>query len=172
MTVEQLTPGQTFRVDLGQHGHLDYRLIYKTQGGAYVENMKKIKKIIKHTNPLVDLTGESTIATEIESASGRTTIALGTRCELLDEFTDFSVDDLVGPVRRVDTAMNAGGGKRELNPATKRGQVVAMLRAGRTVAAVCEKLSIKKSCCMSHMSDARKFNGVQYEVHDGEVTVR
>ena len=168
MQVSQLAPGSAFRVDLGPSGHIDYRLVYKTNCGAYVEYMKKTKKKIKHADPLADLTGEETTTTEIEAAAGATTISLGTECEPLVEEID--IDDLVGDAPRKARAKTTGG-KRELKPATKRGQVVAMLSAGKTVSHVCEKLGIKRTCCMSHLSDARKFNGVTYEVSGEKVKV-
>lgn len=181
MHASQLNPGDEFRVDFGGFGHADYRLIYVNQSRAYVEPlMKNKKKIVKFD----DLLGD--VVAEFESSSGAVNIAPSTEVTLLA--VDF--DDLLGPMpgNIVDNGVNIrksrasyGGlqthpiptdGLRPLAPDTKRGQVVNMLAAGRTVSAVCEALGIKRSCCMSHLSDARKFCGVAYEVDGEKVRVK
>lgn len=168
MTVSRLRSGDTFRVDLGSNaGYIDYRLIYVNDCRAYVEPLMRRKKTISVDHS--DLTGLPVV--EFESASGRVNISPGTECTVLEEDVDLvgprdDDDDLTGPLVKSKKTKKVIG-TRPLDPTTKRGQVVAMLAAGKTVMAVCDKLNIKRSCALSHMSDARKFNGVAY-VTDGD----
>ena len=192
MTVSQLNIGDTFRINFNKYDpneYLDYRLIFMNQNRAFVEPLGS-----KRSNKV---TREDGSTAEWESPRGRHNITIGAPCTLLraaseDDMNDLidgnGLDDLLGDnpedvgmmdllgelpkPKRTKNKPKTADGKRELDPQTKRGQVVAMFRAGKTPEQVCEKLSIKRSCAMSHLSDARKYNGVQYEVSGGKVRIK
>lgn len=170
MLVSQLLPGQPFRVTLAPGDYLDYKLIHCNDCRAHVEPLGRVRKTIMRKEEFDDLLGGAPLA-EFDTHGGRVNIAPGTVCTLLNAPDD--LDDLFGLgvtvtiTKQLRPAL-VPSSLRALDPKTKRGQVVAMLAAGKKVPAVCAALGIKRSCALSHMSDARKFNGVQYET-DGDV---
>ncbi len=174
LVVSQLNPGQKFRTGGLLAGwpeepgfYWDYKLIYATQHRAYVEPLMKRKTRINED-------------VEFESGSGRVNISSSVPCIPLD---DDGEEDLFGPrtaeqleaaprtktVRALASAKPLGSAP--LNPATKRGKLVDMFLKGYTVSRVCEELGIKRGCAMSHLSDARKFNGVAYELNGEKVKI-
>lgn len=175
--IRSLMPGDRFSIDLGVGGQLHYRLIYCNESRAYVEPARRDKRQITDA--------KGSVLAEFEDRNGRVNISPMTEVIKMDaEYEEF---DLAGDPVEIDTfdltgdpadalghrkrAKSAPGTLRALDPATKRGQVVAMFKVGKTTAQVCDKLNIKKSCALSHMSDARKYNGVQYEARNGKVRV-
>lgn len=170
-TVSQLSPGQAFRVDLGPAGHLDYVLMYSNNCRARVKSMARTKRTITRRDDLSDLTGEApAVVAQFDAPGAETDISPGTECAPLEvaERSD-DIDDLLGtaPAPRAARKAATPGATRPLDPATKRGRVVGMLAAGKTFQQVCAELGINRGCALSHLSDARKFNGVQYAV-DGD----
>ena len=177
MTVEQIEDGRAFRVSLGPYGHIDYRLVYKTQCGAYVENMRKTKKTIKHADPLADLTGESTTTTEIESASGKTTISLGTECEPLPDDDSAGIAqnalDLIGKTPsekkprqpRGDRHFDPKPQERPVREGTKRAEMIA-LTAGKKmdIKKVMAKFSMERNLVIAHVHEFWNCHGYGYHL--------
>lgn len=183
--VSQLSPGQVFRVTLLPGQHVDYRLLRVSPSRAYVEPLARSRQSIRKKDEFSDLTGRDEIVTEFDSTRGRHNISAGTECIILDEDGD---EDLAGPRRTpVDTISRTAVvnkmlgtsrkkapkplGSQPLNPDTKRGKLVAMFSKNKTIAQVCEALGINRGCAMSHLSDSRKFNGVQYEIAGEKVKI-
>ena len=176
MTVEQIEDGRAFRVSLGPYGHIDYRLVYKTQCGAYVENMRKTKKTIKHADPLADLTGESTTTTEIESASGKTTISLGTECEpLLDGDLPGNIVDngANGPAPvgkkprqpRGDRHFDPKAQERPVRDGTKRAEMIALTVGKKMdIKKVMAKFSMERNLVIAHVHEFWNCHGYGYHL--------
>lgn len=189
-TVSSLNAGDEFQIDLGPNDPpLKYRLIYSNQCRAYVEPIGAKRHNI--------ITRQDGTTAEWDSPRGRVNISPGTLVDAIlrrasedttmDDLIDGGMDDLLGlssednmddllgelpKARGKKRAPKTTDGKRELDPSTKRGQVVALFRSGKTAEQVCDKLGIKRSCAFSHLSDARKYNGVEYEVSGGKVRIK
>ncbi len=168
MVVRQLNPGQEFRINLGPYGNLEYRLLYANECRAYVEPLKKVRRTV--------VTSDLMETAEFETSAGRINIAPTTECEMIDS----ELEEMMG--KRKAQAPPAGKTKTEkaprqpsgplgskpLNPDTKRGKIIAMLKDGKTIDAAAKAVDVNRGCLMSHLSDARKFNGIEHSKLDGD----
>lgn len=63
-------------------------------------------------------------------------------------------------------------GVRPMTVGTKRARIVEAASKGMKIPQIMTEFSITRSCALSHLNDAQKFNGVGYKLHnDGSVTI-
>ena len=181
LAVRRLGIGDTFRVNLGPHGHIDYRLLFKNDCRAYVKPLERKTRQIK--------SAEGVLA-EFEKPGDPINISPETQVTLLEKQMDEDLiggdefDDLIGdaparPKVAVAPRASAKNGKpaaakllKSCKPETKRGRLLALMVAGeQRFSALEKKMEMKRNEIITYCSEMNRDYGIGYTVGENLVTI-
>ncbi len=167
VSVGSLRPGTAFRVDLGRHGNLDYRLIRANDCRAWVEPLVGGQRQIKNS--------EGEVMAEFEDRSGRCNIAPATRCTVLEGVPVMTNFEEKQRSRRGERHYDAQPAGKPVRPNTKRAKMLEMLLddpTGQTdINSIMLAFDMDRNLVVAHVHEMHVQHGYGYSVVGDTITI-
>jgi len=162
--VSKLKPGDAFRVDMGSHNPLDYRLIRVNNCRAYVEPLRRQKQI--------DILEDS--------PGGRVNISPNCECEQIDEELETIMKSATMAKETTTKTTKAtvtkrrshdpGKQERPIREGTVRAKLLAALESGNVnIPKLMKELDMLRPLLLSHIHELWRCHGYGYSITDDVV---